>query len=350
MVNKYEDNIRKMYQKFPSRQLSEEKSCQMWTDLTKRLDEADYQHGKRRLPKRLLAATAILFLAAVIFVPMIFRFSGGLSSAPLEKTIHQSDFFTNDIILAKRKVKGGVLVFAQRENARNEQSSLNIRYVKKTIWGRWRVTGYGGGYGTSIIQTFYVFDATGPGLLSTFYGEIKDPYVRKIKVINEDGDSVPVTAFSVNHGKKRLWYALIDPSKGKKFQILGLGKDGHAISTKQYDIKTDSSGRMGSSLAFTSAEAVKKVIAKHPEFPVKPDHTITVEKPTGGPSGSYANVGLTTRVKKEDIKMYIVTFTKDWHLKVNGSDVKSVWKYRVKPDSVRILVNHNRDALVKTIK
>jgi len=350
MANRYEDSIKNLYQKLPAQRLSLEKRQQIWAGITEGLDGAEFQPGKRRFPKGLLAAVAAAFIAIIIFVPLIFLFSGGFTGATLEKTIQQSDYFSNDIILAKRKVNGGVLVFAQRTNAGNVQSSLNIRYVKKTIWGRWKVTKYGGGYGTSIIQAFYVFEGSGPGPLSTFYGEIKDSYVRKLKVLNQQGKSVPVSIFSIDHGKKRLWYAFVDPSKSKKFQIMGLGKDGKPITTKHYHIISHRSGSLGSTRAFTQTDAVKKIIAKHPDFPSEPNKTITVKKTMGGPEGSYHNVDLTTKVSKEGIKMYIVTFTKDWHVSVNGTDVQSVWKYRVKPGYVQTLKIDNRDALVQTMK
>lgn len=350
MVNKYEDDIKNLYQRLPAHRLSTEKRTQMWNEIAEHADNVESQSPRRRFPKNLWVVTAAVILAVIIFAPIFTRFSGGISGASLKKTIQQSDYFTNDKVLSEQKVNGKELVFSQRKNANHEQSSLNIRYLKRTLWGGWKVTKHGGGYGTSIKQAFYVFDASGPGQLSTFYGEIKDPYVRKLKVINQDGHSVPVKTFTVKQGEKRLWYALIDPSKSKKFQIVGLGKDDQPITTKHYQIRTGSYGSGSSTIAFTPAKALKKVIAKHPDFPAQPNQTTTVKKPTGGPSGSYANVDLQTTVSKEGIKMYIVTFTKDWHVKVNGTDVKSVWKYRVKPDRVQQLKIDDRDSLVQTLK
>ena len=125
------------------------------------------------------------------------------------------------------------------------------------------------------------FDCSGPGPNFTLFGEIKDPYVRKLKVINQNGEQVPVKTFTVDQEKKRIWYAMIDPSRGKKFQIVGLGKDGKPITTQHYSVKTNSSSNLSSTVAFTPAEAVKKIIARHPDFPSQPNQTKTVRKPTG---------------------------------------------------------------------
>lgn len=101
---------------------------------------------------------------------------------------------------------------------------------------------------------------------------------------------------------------------------------------------------------FSQAEAINESIKNHPEFPTNPNDTITKELPTGGPSGSTAKVKYTTKVESSGKDSYLVTLTKDWGITVNGTYVKSFWKYEVKPNSIKLIDSVDNDELPGAMK
>ena len=101
---------------------------------------------------------------------------------------------------------------------------------------------------------------------------------------------------------------------------------------------------------FSKSEAIAELVKNHSEFSVNPNDTVTMELPTGGPSGSTANVKFTTKVEPSGKDAYVVTLTKDWGITVNGVYVKSFWKYKVTKDSIKLLESVDNDSLPNTMK
>lgn len=101
---------------------------------------------------------------------------------------------------------------------------------------------------------------------------------------------------------------------------------------------------------FSAADAVSKVIREHPDFPHDTGKVIIEKLPTGGPSGTTANVKFTTKVKNFGKGRYIVTLTKDWGITVNGKYAISSWKYTVAPDNVALIECIDNDYLIGMMK
>lgn len=87
--------------------------------------------------------------------------------------------------------------------------------------------------------------------------------------------------------------------------------------------------------SFDEYKAISKVVRYYPDFPSNPADTFTQKIFIGGrPPGIMANVKFSTQVEKCTGSSYIVTLTKDWGITVNGTYVKSTFKYKVTPDSI----------------
>jgi hypothetical protein len=104
------------------------------------------------------------------------------------------------------------------------------------------------------------------------------------------------------------------------------------------------------SSGFSQAEAIAEPIKKHPDFPINPNNTITKELPIGGKSGSTSKVKFTTKVESSGVDKYLVTLTKDWGITVNGTYVKSFWKYEVTPNNTKLIDSVDNDNLPNIIK
>jgi hypothetical protein len=101
---------------------------------------------------------------------------------------------------------------------------------------------------------------------------------------------------------------------------------------------------------FTESEAIAEVLKKRPEFPDKSGQTRTVEVPIGGPLGNRTNVNFKTEVQQVDEETYIVTLSKDWHLKINGKAIVSHWKYRVTKNDFRLYEFEDMDDAARLMK
>jgi len=101
---------------------------------------------------------------------------------------------------------------------------------------------------------------------------------------------------------------------------------------------------------FSEVKAISMVIKDHSEFPSNKVDILTKKLPTGGPSGTTADVKFTTNIEKSSGNTYTVTLTKDWGITVNGKYVKSSWKYKVTPDNVILLEKVDNDYLPGTMK
>jgi hypothetical protein len=72
---------------------------------------------------------------------------------------------------------------------------------------------------------------------------------------------------------------------------------------------------------------------------------------TGGPyPGTNIRCIMETDVSKTEKGEYIVTVTRTWDIKINGTQPISVWKYRVAGDSVSLMEEQNMDHLISLIK
>lgn len=101
---------------------------------------------------------------------------------------------------------------------------------------------------------------------------------------------------------------------------------------------------------FSEAEAITKAVKIHAGFPINPDDTITKELPIGGPQGSTAKVKFTTKVELVEKDTYLVTLTKDWGFSMNGTYVKSYWKYKVTPNSTKLIDSVDNDNRPNSMK
>lgn len=105
-----------------------------------------------------------------------------------------------------------------------------------------------------------------------------------------------------------------------------------------------------SHVTYDRNEAILMAIKDHPGFPASTSGKTTWKLPIGGPKGSTADVTFATSAQKTEDQIYIVTLTKDWGLTVNGTYVKSYWKYQVTPDSVTLIDSVDNDELPNLMK
>ena len=101
---------------------------------------------------------------------------------------------------------------------------------------------------------------------------------------------------------------------------------------------------------FSEADAISKLIKEHPDFPVKPSEVIIKKLPTGGPSGTTANVMFSTSIENIEKGTYAITLTKDWGITVNGKYAKSYWKYKVTSSSITLTDSIDNDYLPNSMK
>jgi hypothetical protein len=59
---------------------------------------------------------------------------------------------------------------------------------------------------------------------------------------------------------------------------------------------------------------------------------------------------LKTKAKKKDNDTFVVTFVKDWHVKVGNKQAISYWEYQVNSIGVTILNSENNENLIAIIK
>ncbi|MDV3427508.1 MAG: hypothetical protein LIR50_10795 [Bacillota bacterium] len=102
--------------------------------------------------------------------------------------------------------------------------------------------------------------------------------------------------------------------------------------------------------SFSQTEAIAVSVKNHPDFPISPNYTVIKELPIGGPSGSTAKVKFTTKVELYGKRTFLVTLTKDWGITVNGTFIKSFWKYKVTPNGIELLESVDNDYLPYIIK
>lgn len=96
---------------------------------------------------------------------------------------------------------------------------------------------------------------------------------------------------------------------------------------------------------FSETDAISMVIKDHPDFPINPNNIIIKKLPIGGPPGEATNVKFTTKVEKQGNFAYVITFIKDWGIKINGIYAKSFWKYKVTPNGIELIENVDNDYL-----
>lgn len=101
---------------------------------------------------------------------------------------------------------------------------------------------------------------------------------------------------------------------------------------------------------FSEADAISKLIKEHPDFPVKSSEVIIKKLPTGGPSGTTANVMFSTSIENIEKGTYAITLTKDWGITVNGKYAKSYWKYKVTSSSITLTDSIDNDYLPNSMK
>lgn len=112
----------------------------------------------------------------------------------------------------------------------------------------------------------------------------------------------------------------------------------------------DSKASKSSPNGFSETEAIAKAVKNHPEFPTNSNDVVIKNLPYGGPQGSTVKVRFTTKVEALEKDTYLVTLTKDWGITVNGTYVKSFWKYKVTPHSTMLIESVDKDNLPSTIK
>ncbi|MHB8061059.1 MAG: M56 family metallopeptidase [Ruminiclostridium sp.] len=140
----------------------------------------------------------------------------------------------------------------------------------------------------------------------------------------------------------------IESLGAKDFTMTVIAEDEYKWIFNIYNGFTPSGDQIADDL--TQDEAILIVLKDHTGFPASTSDKITLKLPIGGPEGSTVNVTFATSVEEAGEKTYIVILTKDWGLTVNGTYVKSFWKYRVTSDGATLIDSVDNDALPGLIK
>lgn len=353
MTNKFEEKVKRHYQSLPEPKLTSQKQDQLWENISEQLDHPS-KRFKLTFPYKIIAGLAAVALALIIFVPSIMHSAGYTLGSNLNQAIKHSPLMKVKKVIFIASAKGGALVFYRPNIAgkSHAQSELAVRYIEKTFWGGWHVTSDGGAYSSGVKQQMYTDYIPKSKLKPFLYGEVVNPKIKRLELFNQKNQKQQGLTMVFQPNSKGvqsfIWYAYIDASKGPNFKIVGTTIAGKQLAAMQYNIKSNSESK--TKPIFDKYAALKKVIGKHPEFPDIPNKTVKKNVNIGGGSGRKLIVDLTTSVAPKDTNLFIVTFTKNWHISFNGTDVKSIYQYAVTPTKVQVLKDQNRDQLASSIK
>jgi hypothetical protein len=104
---------------------------------------------------------------------------------------------------------------------------------------------------------------------------------------------------------------------------------------------------------FTEGQAIQIALktdkGSSVNFPTTPG-TKKVEATIGGKSGTTKNLELTTKVEKKSNDTFVVTFVKDWNIKVGNKEAISYWEYQVNSKGATLLKSEDNENLIAIIK
>lgn len=160
----------------------------------------------------------LLFLISVL--------SACASEEDLTKQIKELDY---DVVHIE-EVEDGVVVFHKPGNVGEEQtvSSMGAHFIKQNPF-EWEVTNDQGTYMSGIdkpIFSQYLLKSDKISPFPMLYGEIKDPIIHIIRVVNEQDPTTYEEATVMERNGHRFWYLFLDePTDPTTFEIQGLSKD-----------------------------------------------------------------------------------------------------------------------------
>jgi hypothetical protein len=116
---------------------------------------------------------------------------------------------------------------------------------------------------------------------------------------------------------------------------------------------TDTTAVVAKKEIFTEDQAIQMALktdnGSSVNFPTTPGMK-KVEATIGGKTGTTANLDLTTKAEKGDNDTFVVTFIKDWHVKVGNKEVVSYWEYQVDSKGATLLKSEDNEKLIAIIK
>lgn len=358
MTKPEDESIKGIFESLPRPLIDDHKQESLWSEINHHIDviEQPKKSPFHYIPKALFASVAVIILAFLLFKPIIMN----PASFTVGGSIQSMSIFKGKDILSSKKINNGLLIFYKPQIKLDSRikSELSVVYLQKTFWGGWHATTFRGGYSTGVTEPLYAtyIPSSIPGVKSVLFGEVKNPDIKHINIYGKNTHhKLPIsiyTKYAASESdaakiKEQFWYALVNPNQGPTYKIIAKAKDGKTIDTMTFH--TNEPSHTSTTKSFNSQLAITKVIKQHPEFPDHPG-TITKKLTTGGPKGSYAKVDFTTSVKKVNDTTYLVSFTKDWHMTVNGTYVKSIWRYQITPTATTTLETKDLDSLPGTIK
>lgn len=153
------------------------------------------------------------------------------------------------LILHKEEVQNGILVFYIPDTHGNSgvESKIGVGYLKKTPFG-WEMSYKGGAYSTGIEQAIhYEFlpdDKNENTPLPMFYGDIKEPDIKQVFVVDlKNGTEKQAKIISVDKkadmtSEFDIWYVLIDTFQGPNYEIKAITEDGEVKFSEIIDVKS----------------------------------------------------------------------------------------------------------------
>ncbi|GAA0337785.1 hypothetical protein GCM10008967_30060 [Bacillus carboniphilus] len=162
----------------------------------------------------------------LVLLSLMFVLSACASEEDLTKQIEELDY---DVIHIE-EVKEGVVVFHKPENVGEDQtvSSMGAHFIKQNPF-EWEVTNDQGTYMSGIdkpIFSQYLLKSDKTSPFPMLYGEIKDPIIHIVRVVNEQDPSTYEEATVMERNGHRFWYLFLEaPTDPTTFEVQGLSKD-----------------------------------------------------------------------------------------------------------------------------
>lgn len=187
--------------------------------------------------KYYLALSTASLLLIILVMPLlsnIFQDTTGIFSKDesIRQILNELEY---EEILYQEKVEKGVVVFYIPKIETNDAtniSELSSIFIKKTPFG-WEGTYDRGGYSSSIredITSQYLPKSNSQSPFPMLYGEINNPEVNKIKIINSTNNNV-YQAETVMADGHQIWFVFLDENQEVAYEVQGFSKTNEIITS-----------------------------------------------------------------------------------------------------------------------
>lgn len=181
---------------------------------------------------------------------------------------------------------------------------------------------------------------------NTYYHllEIRDPAITSLVYEYQAEKKVSLKIVELKGRRFTSYYR--QPGNKEDYQIYGLNERGDIL----WDI-TAYHERVKMQTNQREDFALTMVLERHPEFPSRPDESKEICVRTGGQyPGMLVKAKLTTTVEKVNYLTYVITFAKEWQIKINGTQPISYWKYQFFQNDLSLIESQDNEGMINVIK